>query len=901
MRRALGFGGRLVARLIKLVLLLVMLALLAVLVLGAVTTQRGWPQLTGAIELDGLRQPVTVIRDGAGILQITAANSHDLFMAQGYAHAQERMWQMEVSRRIGAGRLSELFGKSQVERDTFIRTLGWREAAKRDLDAMSPESRSILQAYADGVNAWIAQHDGKLSTPFVVAGLLSGTGGIGGYALEPWTPLDTATWQKVQAWSLGGNFDSEVFRLLADERLGDPARTDQLFPPSDPSGPVITPAGAMGGGAPATSSTPSGSLTIIDDAAVASEKAQASLSAGESAALGELGRLASTVSALAGFDPGGGLVGANGIGSNNWVVAGEHTETGKPMLANDPHLGFNMPSVWIINGLHCLNVDTTCPWDVVGVTFPGAPAVVLGHNAHIAWGATNVNPDTQDLFRITRDPADPDDRYLHDGQSLEFTVRHESIKVGGGSTVEIDIRSTVHGPVISDVDSRLEGGPMLALRWTSTAEADLALESFFEIDRATSFEEFKAAFDGYGSPSQNFIYADVDGHIGYVLPGLIPIRNKAAVDCPGDCLIRWATGERVRDGSTSDSDWLGYIPRDELPWQLDPPAGRIVSANNAPVDGTYPYWLGSEWDPGYRSMRINQLLDAAGDRVTLDTIRDIQMDTRILRADTILPRLFAYTPSPQTEDGRVLLQRLEEWDRECGIDSYGCAAYMSVEMALERAIFDDELGPLARDYVGTPVSWQALADVLRSDGNPWWDVAVEGVAPSHEPQALVSGILDSTAAALRAAFGAPESWTWGRLHEVTFRESTLGSSGLPPLELYFNAQSRPVAGAEGAVDNNFYQPWRAYPDPDDPMDKGVGLDQLFDVSGGPSYRFAIDMNDLDGARIVITTGQSGNPFDIHYIDQIPVWAAGDFLPLPFTASNVLASAAQTLTLLPGST
>jgi penicillin amidase len=879
MRRALGFGGRLVVRLFTLLVLAIILVLLALLVMGAITTQRGWPQTTGTVALSGLTRPVTVVRDFAGIIQITADNPHDLFMAQGYAHAQERMWQMEISRRIGAGRLSELFGEGQVDRDRYIRTLGWRVAAERDLAAMAPETVAILQAYADGVNAWITEHQGRLSTPFVVAGLLSGSGGIGGFALEPWTPLDTATWQKVQAWSLGGNVDAEIFRFLADARLGDPARTDELFPAYDPSAPVITPAGLEGSGGAGVTGAASAGRPIV------SETATRDLSDDHASALGDLGRLGASISAFAGLDGGVGLVGHHGLGSNNWVVSGEHTRSGKPILANDPHLGFGMPSIWIINGLHCEEVSEACPWDVVGVTFPGAPAVILGHNARIAWGATNVNPDTQDLFRINVDTTDPDGHYIHDGQRLAFDIRPETIEVGGGSPVQFDVRSTVHGVVLSDVDDRLRDGPVFALRWTTTAEVDLALESFYRINLADDFEEFRAAFEGYGSPSQNFVYADVDGHVGYVLPGLIPVR--AGPD-----------GLRVRDGESGDEEWTGYVPREDLPWQLDPEGGQIITANNAPVDDSYPYWIGGEWDPGHRAARITALLAEAGDKLTLDRMRDIQTDSHVLRAERIVPRILATSPVPQTEDGRLLLARLVEWDHECGVDSSGCAAYMTVEMAVQRAIFDDELGPLARDYVGTPVAWEALINVLSESLSPWWDVAVPGAEPVHDPGARVAGALDSTGAALRAALGDPENWTWGNLHQVTFKESTLGSSGLLPLELYFNAQPRAVPGADGTINNNYWQASRAYPDPDDPTSEGVGMDELFDVAGGPSYRLLVDMSDLNGARIVITTGQSGNAFDRHSIDQIPLWLAGESVALPFSDANVQANAAQTLTLTP---
>ncbi len=890
MGRAVGF----VAGLVRLVVVLLVLALLALLVMGAITTQRGWSQTSGTLRVTTLHRPVTVQRDRSGIIQITADDRHDLFVAQGYVHAQERMWQMEISRRIGAGRLAELFGKSQLETDTYIRTLGWRDAAQRDLEAMSPDSIAILQAYADGVNAWIDEHNGNLSTPFVVAGLLAGNLSVGGYALEPWTTLDTATWQKVQAWSLGGNIGLEIFRLLADARLGSSARTDELFPAYSDGAPVITPTGLAGSGGAGAGLGPV-SFGQRQDAPVA-------LTAAHASALADLARIGSSIGALAGLDRGDGLVGSHGVGSNNWVVSGDRTISGKPILANDPHLGFGMPSVWIINGLHCAKVDDGCPWDVVGVSFPGAPAVVLGHNARIAWGATNVRPDTQDLFLETPSVVDPAGHYMYKGQPVAYQVRHETIKVAGGDDVQVDVRSTVHGVVLSDVDPRLKDGPILAMRWTTTAQPDTALETFFKVDNASSFDEFKAAFDGYGSPSQNFIYADVDGHIGYVLPGLIPIRDGQAGTgtCPDNpaCFISYATGERVRDGASGNFEWLGFVPREDLPSQLDPAGGQIISANNAAVDARFPYWLGRDWDPGYRAARIIDRLAAVPGKIGAEDMRAIQMDTYLGRADKVMPRLEAVGPDTKTDDGRLLWQAMVNWDHQCGVESLGCAAYVSVELALLRAIFDDELGPLAREYVGSTFSWEALIALLGRPGDAWWQDTTPGAPEGINAATTAGAAIDATAAALRKAYGDPANWTWGRLHTVQFKEGTLGSSGILPLEWYFDPAAIPVAGADGAIDNNYYRVSRAYPDPNDPDYVPLGITEVFGVTNGPSYRLTVDMNDLDGAQTVITTGQSGNPFDPHYGDMIGLWARGDTVPLPFSPSSVAASAVQTLTLSP---
>jgi penicillin amidase len=862
-----------VRRLIRILVILLVIVLAATAGIVGMVTFRALPQTDGAIEVDGLDTSVTVLRDAAGIVRILGDSPHDLFMAQGYVHAQERLWQMEVWRHISAGRLSELFGKSTLDQDRFIRTLGWRQAAERDLGALSQEARAAVDAYTDGVNAYIDGHKGGLGLAFVVTAVRSGTGTIGGYDLEPWTALDSVAWQKVQSWQLGGNFANEVFRMLADARLGDPALTDALFPAYRPDMPVITPTDAAtavtGTGARESGANPGGGLAITT--------AQAQ-------AWRDVASIDDGFLRLAGLDGGEGIASDHQIGSNNWALAPWKSATGGALLANDPHLGIGMPSVWFMNGLHCRKVTETCPYDVVGVSFPGVPGVVLGHNARIAWGATNIDPDVQDLFVEKVDPENSDN-YLFGGESVPFEVREETIKVAGGPDEVIEVRKTRHGPILNDVDDRLAKAPPLALAWTATVDVDGTLEAIFRINTVGTFEEFRAAFATYGSPAQNFVYADVDGHIGYVFPGHVPIRAD-----PGDL------GARVRSGSDGKHEWTGMIPFDQLPWQLDPASGIIVTANNAAVDGAYPHFVAAEWDPGYRAKRILELLDEAADGgVTTEEMRTIQMDTRVLRADLVKPHFEGI--SPATPDGRLLLERIHAWDGVASLDSPGAAAYLATEYHLLRGLFDDDLGPLAREYVGGSASWQSMISLLDDPSATLWDDTATPGRKETSPD-VIAAALDATGADLRAALGDPKDWTWDRLHKATFREQTLGMSGIGPLEWYFNKGAYSVAGASGAVDNTYYRPSRVYLDPNDPDYKPVGFVGVFEVTNLPSYRFTIDMSDPDGARIVQTTGQSGNPFDGHYGDLIDEWLSGGTVPLPFSRSTVEGAAVKRLELVP---
>ncbi|TAL09179.1 MAG: penicillin acylase family protein, partial [Chloroflexota bacterium] len=613
---------RIVRSALKVLVAVVVVAVVGVIGLLGAITGRGLAQTSGTIKVPGLHGSVTVGRDEHGILEIVADDPHDLFLAQGYAHAQERMWQMEVWRHISSGRLSELFGAVSLDQDRFIRTIGWRQAAEVDLEAMPQDAREALDWYADGVNAWIADQHGSFSLPFVVTGLRTGAGGLGGYTPEPWTALDSAAWGKVQSYNLGGNMDTEIFRLLADAQLGDPALTNSLFPAYDPAAPVITPSGLEGSGGAGAGGAAGTAAAGGPGSGVTTAAAYPSLTKDAAAGWAGLAATGSSIMVLAGLDGASGLVGDHGIGSNNWVVSGSKSASGGALLANDPHLGFSEPSVWIMNGLHCREVDAACPYDVAGVSFPGVPGVILGHNARIAWGATNVGPDVQDLFRETFDPADPT-HYIHAGASVPFETRTETIKVAGGSSETITVRSTIHGPILNDVDPRLKDQEPLALRWTATAEPDGAFAAIFHLNTASTFDDFRAALRDYGSPSQNFVYADVNGHIGYQFPGLVPIRAGEK------------TGDRVRDGASGTQEWTGYIPFDDLPWQYDPPSGFIVSANNAAVDGSYPYFVGDDWDPGYRAKRITDLLTAKAGRLTTADLSAIQMDSHPLRADLV--------------------------------------------------------------------------------------------------------------------------------------------------------------------------------------------------------------------------------------------------------------------------
>lgn len=530
------------------------------------TVRASFPQTTGSLKLKGLTAPVDVKRDANGIPQIYADTPEDLFRAQGYVQAQDRFYEMDVRRHLTSGRLSEMFGKSQVETDAFLRTLNWRGVAQQEWDTkLDATTKEYLQAYTDGVNAYLKDHSGSaLSLEYAALSFSNN------YKPQPWTPVDSVAWLKAMAWDLRGNMQDEIDRALMTSRLSQ-SQIKQLYPayPYDRNRPIVD-AGSVdpttGKYEPAGSGEPQGLNSTVD------------------AQLSGISQIIDQMPALLG--PTG-----SGIGSNSWVVSGRYTTTGKPLLANDPHLAPQVPSLWYQMGLHCRTVSAACPYDVAGYTFSGMPGVVIGHNQDIAWGMTNLGADVTDLYleKVTANT------YLYNGTQVPFTTRKETIKVAGGSPRTITVRETKDdGPIISDRSDEISkvgqvapvtdppggvnSGYAVALKWTALTPSK-TMDAVFELDRATDFKSFRAAAADFAVPSQNLIYADTKGHIGYQAPGQIPIRPK------GD------DGTYPQPGWDSRYAWTGeYIPSQSMPYEYDPraatsspPTRRSSTRANIPI------------------------------------------------------------------------------------------------------------------------------------------------------------------------------------------------------------------------------------------------------------------------------------------------------------------------------
>lgn len=833
--------------------LLISISVLVVLVLifsaaGYSLPRRSFPQVDGEIRVPGLKAPVDVYRDPDGVAHIYAANTHDLFYAEGYVHAQERFWQMDFWRHIGSGRLAEMFGESQVDTDIFLRRMGWARVAQRELDRLDAESSAILDAYAAGVNAYLEDRRGaEISLEYAVLKVTNP-----GYTIEPWTPLHTLTWAKAMAWDLRGNMDQEAERTVLLKTLS-PEQVSQLYPPYPQDHPEIV-----------NHPLPVSKVSTLPLAQLPVE-----VYPGVTDQVAVINRRAEALDLLLG--PSG-----SGIGSNNWVISGTRTASGKPLLANDPHLGAQMPSIWYEIGLHCSPKSAGCPFDLAGFSFAGAPGIVIGHNDRIAWGFTNVGPDVQDIYIERINPYQPD-QYEVNGNWVEMEVVNETIQVAGGEPVEITVRYTRHGPILWEDeqvldDFKLKAGvelPViyrLALRWTALEETS-TFPAMWKMNKAQNWEEFRAAAAEFDVPAQNFVYADIDGNIGYQMPGRIPIRPEG-VD-----------GRTYVPGWTDDYEWLGMIPFAELPSVYNPPEGYIVTANNAVVGEGYPYLISTDWDYGYRAARIVQLIQGAPGKIDAAYMQKIQGDALTPGQDFLLPLLMRIN----LEDERLVGARavFEGWDGQSGTESPQAALFAVFWKNLLLRTFTDEL-PEEFWPEGGSRWYRVMQTIVQKPESPWWDD--RGTDERESRDEIIRQSFTAAVAELEKLQGRePSGWRWGELHTITFRNQTLGESGIAPIEALFNRGPYPVSGGESIVNATGHT---------------ITAEEPYAVDWLPSMRMIIDLSDLSQSLAVHTTGQSGHAFHPHYQDMIDLWREVRYHPMRWDAGEILSTAEGRLRLLP---
>ncbi|MER5801381.1 penicillin acylase family protein [Streptomyces mirabilis] len=908
-----GKSGRKKGRKARLFLIVLVLALFGGVAYGGYwgvsTVRASFPQTKGSLTLDGLSGPVDVKRDGNGIPQIYASSDEDLFMAQGYVQAQDRFYEMDVRRHMTSGRLSEMFGSGQVKNDEFLRTMGWDRVAKEEYDKkLSASTKKYLQAYAKGVNAYLKGKDGKdISLEYAALGFTND------YQPQEWTPVDSVAWLKAMAWDLRGNMQDEIDRSLMTSRLG-PKQIADLYPEYPYSrNKTITQEGQYDS---VTGSYVQGSGTTLGSGTQST--AGTGLAGNTTAPNGLQSQLSKLYNVLDNVPTAVGVNG-NGIGSNSWVVAGKYTITGKPLLANDPHLSASLPSVWYQMGLHCTSVSSKCQYDVSGYTFAGMPGVVIGHNQEIAWGMTNSGVDVTDLYleKITGEG------YERDGKVLPFTTRRETIKVAGGADKTIVVRETKDGmPLLSDRDDELvkvgkkatvdSGAPdrgdgyAIALRWTALDPGN-SMDAVFQLDRASNWTEFRTAAASFDVPSQNLIYADTNNHIGYQLPGKIPIRAK------GD------DGSLPSPGWDSKYQWTGYIKQSELPYEYDPKRGYIVTANQAVVDkDKYPYTLTTDWGYGTRSQRITDLIEAkikGGGKISTDDMRQMQLDDSSEIAKLIVPKLLKIDVADKNvRDAQKLL---EGWDYTQDADSAAAAYFNATWRNILKLAFGNKLPKELRvkgqclnvapvDTTGPADENQTVrecgqreADQAQPDGgdrwfevvrkiiddpnNDWWKAPktrLDKAADNRDE--LFARAMKDARWELTAKLGKDmDTWSWGRLHRLFLKNQTLGTEGPGVLQYMLNRGPWKLGGGEATVNATG---WNAA--------GGYGVVWV------PSMRMVVNLDDFDKSKWINLSGASGHAYSAHYTDQTDKWAKGELLPWSFSGKAVDKSTSDTLVLKP---
>ncbi|HZD10585.1 MAG TPA: penicillin acylase family protein, partial [Candidatus Binatia bacterium] len=739
------------------------------------------PSVQGSQELHGLRRPVEIIRDRWGVPHIYAQTEEDLFYAQGYAQAQDRLFQMDMYRRVGYGRLSEIAGPLAVPSDRMARIFGWHHAAEAQWRGMQgdEEVTTMAKAYAAGVNAII--RSGALPAEYRLLRC----------APEPWHPRDGAAWGTVLAWGLSVNWQTELLRMRLVEELG-PEKAADLTPISDPGYPTIFPGAQIGSGL--------GKALLKAYAEAAQQLPLGQLTAGK------------------------------GVGSNNWVVSGQWTRSGRPMLANDPHLPPLFPTLWYENHL------VGGRYDVTGFTSPGVPSVIIGHNQRIAWGVTNGFADIQDLFV----------EHFHDDDALLYEVEggweraeshEEIIHVRGRRKPLVEhVRHTRHGPVISDLLSHEKRA--LALRWACQDENN-HLQAMLEICRAANWSEFHDAARHWAFPSQNVVYADVSGNIGYLLPGRVPMRKK------GEGLV-------PAPGWNGEYDWQGWIPHEELPALINPDRGYVVTANNQVTGDDYPHLLNGEWLAPYRAQRIADLIESLA---PLDVAQHARIQT-----DTVSLATYRFT---QLALGALSKQAIQEMDvtaRRACVRLRSWNGNMRAD-AVEPSLAYGWLVRFVRAAMTDALGLQLARDLLEENGldeipsQPFHDIAFElalqwlaGAAPPWvgEIRGLLPSALEEAVAILQAELGSDESaWQWGRLHYVELHNFL---ARIPGLGRLWKPLTFPLGGDANSV-NQARVPLEFPPRP---------------IHVIASCRMILDVGAWDNSVTTLPGGQSGHPASDHY-------------------------------------
>ncbi|HSK39366.1 MAG TPA: penicillin acylase family protein, partial [Arenibaculum sp.] len=748
--------------------------------------RQGLPERDERYAVAGLDGQVEVLRDRHAIPHVFARSERDAHFALGWLHAQDRLLQMEMLRRIGTGRLAEVMGDAGLRSDRYMRTLGFHRQAEASYAVLSADTREALDAYARGVNAWLERRTGPLPLEFLLLR----------HEPEPWRPADSIVWGKLMALQLSTNANGELRRARLLQRLTPEqvADLDPAYPEDAPTTLAASPDGAPDGAL-------DGALEGID------------FDRWAGSALPELGPAKA---------------------SNEWVLSGERTSTGKPLLVNDPHLGLAAPILWYLARVETPGLSLT------GATVPGVPFHVLGHNGRIAWGLTTTGTDVQDVYVERLDPGDGS-RYLTPDGPEPFTLREEVIRIKGGGEETLTVRETRHGPVISEVETGaadlVPDDHVLALAFKGLSGRDTSAQALHRLNRAGDWDAFRAALADFVAPQQNFVFADVDGNIGFLTPGRVPVRaaGRGRLPVPG-----W-TGEYA---------WVGEIPFDELPQAWNPPSGRIVNANNRVVGPDYPWFLTGDWDAPYRARRIEQVL---AERPIQDTASSEALlgDRVDLAARELLEAMLTVEPADPRAAQAVRL--LSAWDGTMDRNAAEPLIFHWWVRELNRNVAADELGDMFAE-----VGWlepEALRRML-TERTTWCDDVTTGET-AETCEEIVLRSLDEALDRSTGRHGSDMAgWRWGAEHRAPLANRVLES--IPVLKDLFDIGVE-TDGSRHTVDRGaFFGALRGDAEP-------------FAHEHGAGYRAVYDMADPARSLFIVATGQSGNPLSPHYGDMVEAW------------------------------
>jgi penicillin amidase len=731
----------------------------------------------GEVVLKGLRAEVEIIRDTWGVPHIFAQNEEDLFFACGYVHAQDRMWQMELTRRAGYGRLSEIFGERTLERDKYMRALGLKEAVQKDFANLTPELKELLRSYSKGINSWMNSRKFNWPPEFLILR----------YRPHPWGIKDSLVIKDIMALLLSVDYQSELTRAKLLKKVG-PEKALQILE----EGVELT-------------SSPMKDGTLSDW-----------------------------------------LITSNSQGSNGWVLAGERTESGKPLLANDPHLEINLPSIWYEIHLHCPSLK------VIGVSLPGIPLVIIGHNESMAWGITNSFADVQDLYFEKLNGSQ--DMYLDSEGWKSILKKEERIRVRGRKEAEImEVLWTEQGPIISP--HIVSSETPFSLRWTNYIGGRTP-EAFYLLNKAQTWNDFIKALAMFDSPSQNFVYADKEGNIGYYLNGKIPRRSKEAALFP-------------YPGWLKEGNWQGFLEEDKKPTLYNPPEGFIVNANNRIVSDGYPYYVSSNWLVPFRAERIKELV-LQKDKHSVESLKEIQNDVFTKEGELFLPYILEM--KVLEGDKEKAHEILCNWDSRMS-SGKGAVLYKIFMNIFQEEIFRDDLGEDFESFNDHFKDREAgLLRIISEPLSSWFDKKETQALETREDIMKMS--LEKAYDRLHKQYGSPDRWDWMRTNSILFKHSL----GEVPLLRFFNRGPFFMEGDEHTVRVFFLTKANQY--------------------WGASFRQVIDLADFRNSVCVLTSGESGHFLSRHYDDQIPLWLEGQYHPSLFYLDDIKANAVESLTLRP---